>query len=241
LLLTTLSPIVKFRTNRWKPFVEALFVERHSHFYGNLCSWFARMCCARTHPETMRLSIIGGGHRTSTGKPWNFGQFSWTTCDSFLAMPFTAANQQPEYSVSSGVVLRFGGAPRRCRIVRRQNLLATRPARMESSESVAIRARCQRPGQRSAYVCWTATGGAVDGTGSQVRGNPAGVALGAYQSRRSERWTREDGELRGGRKCDVEPDPIVRDEAFARRMPAWAAWMGRAHITAAASDPGRRS
>ena len=49
-----------------------------------------------------------------------------------------------------------------------------------SGETVLVRADASDPGNDRLTYKWTTTGGANDGTGSQVRWNPAGVAPGAH-------------------------------------------------------------
>lgn len=83
---------------------------------------------------------------------------------------------------------------------------------------------------------WTATGGAVDGTGSQVHWNPAGVALGTYTI------TAHVNDGRGGTtscmaEVQLDPRPNRPPTISCSASPSSMQPGGRVHIAAVASDP----
>jgi len=105
-----------------------------------------------------------------------------------------------------------------------------------SGDSVAIRAEATDADNDTLTYAWTATGGTIEGTGSQVRWNSAGLAVGAYSV-----TTRvEDG--RGGTTtCAVDihvaPRPNRSPAISCSVRPGTVHPGDQVHIVATASDP----
>ena len=105
-----------------------------------------------------------------------------------------------------------------------------------SGETVLVRADVGDPGNDRLTYRWTTTGGTIDGTGSQVRWNPAGVASGAHSV------TAQVDDGRGGNvSCVVEvrvdPRPNRPPTISCSASPSSVQPGGRVHITGVASDP----
>jgi len=105
-----------------------------------------------------------------------------------------------------------------------------------SGETVLVRADASDPDNDPLTYQWTTTGGAIEGTGSQVRWSPAGVALGTH----SVTARVDDG--RGGvvscvAEIRVDPRPNQPPTISCTATPSSVQPGGRMHITAVASDP----
>jgi lipid-binding SYLF domain-containing protein len=104
-----------------------------------------------------------------------------------------------------------------------------------SGEAVLVRAYASDPDNNPLTYTWTTTGGAIEGTGSQVRWNPAGVALGTHSV-----TARVDDSRGGSASCvtDVRVDrPNQPPTINCSASPISVQPGGRVHITAVASDP----
>ena len=105
-----------------------------------------------------------------------------------------------------------------------------------SGETVLVRADASDPGNDRLTYKWTTTGGVIEGTGSQVRWNPAGVAPGIH----SVTVQVDDG--RGGNvscvaEVRVDPQPNRPPTIRCSASPISVQPGGRVHITGVASDP----
>ena len=105
-----------------------------------------------------------------------------------------------------------------------------------SGETVLVRAAASDPDNGPLTYQWTTTGGAIEGTGSQVRWNPAGVALGTHSV-----TARVDDGRGGNVSCvaeiRVDPRPNQPPTISCTATPSSVQPGGRMHITAVASDP----
>ena len=105
-----------------------------------------------------------------------------------------------------------------------------------SGEIVLVRADARDPDNRPLTYTWTTTGGAIEGTGPQVRWNPAGVALGTHSV-----TARVDDGRGGNVSCvaqiQVQPRPNQPPTIGCSASPSSTQPGGRVHITASASDP----
>jgi outer membrane protein OmpA-like peptidoglycan-associated protein len=152
---------------------------------------------------------------------------------------FTAGNNnQSNFRYQAGVVFRFGGAPPPIPNRPPTASCSADPRHVTdgSGDTVAIRADASDLDNDPLSYTWSATGGTVDGTGSQVRWNPAGVALGSYTI------TARVSDGRGGTtsctaEVRVEPRPNRPPTMNCSASPASVQPGGRVHITAAANDP----
>ena len=105
-----------------------------------------------------------------------------------------------------------------------------------SGESVLVRADASDPDNDPLTYTWTTTGGAIEGTGSQVRWNPAGVALGTHSV-----TARVDDGRGGNVSCvaevRVDPRPNRPPTISCSASPRSVQPGGLVHITAVAKDP----
>ena len=105
-----------------------------------------------------------------------------------------------------------------------------------SGETVLVRADASNPDNDPLTYQWTTTGGAIEGTGSQVRWNPAGAALGTHSV-----TARVDDGRGGNVSCvaeiRVDPRPNQPPTISCTATPSSVQPGGRMHITAVASDP----
>jgi outer membrane protein OmpA-like peptidoglycan-associated protein len=237
-----IGPIVKFRTKHVEPFVEALFGGAHSNFYGNLfkdCTTLG--CTARTNAPSNNAFdfIIGGGIDIPVGKHVAIRPVQVDYLLTRFGNAFTRGNNnQSNFRYQAGVVFRFGGAPPPAPNRPPVASCSADPTHVTdgSGDTVAIRADASDPDNDPLSYTWTATGGAVDGTGSQVRWNPAGAALGSYTV------TARVSDGRGGMtscmaEVRVDPRPNRPPTMNCSVSPGSVKPGGRAHITAAANDP----
>jgi outer membrane protein OmpA-like peptidoglycan-associated protein len=237
-----IGPIVKFRTKHFEPFVEAMFGGAHSNFYGNLFKDCTTLGCTTltNAPSNNAFDfIIGGGIDIPLGKHVAFRPVQFDYLLTRFGNAFTKGNNnQSNFRYQAGVVFRFGGAPPPIPNRPPTASCSADPTHVtdRSSDTVAIRADASDPDNDPLTYAWSATGGTVDGTGSQVRWNPAGVAVGAYtiSSRVS------DG--RGGTtscaaEVRVDPRPNRPPTMSCSASPSSVKPGGHANITATANDP----
>jgi lipid-binding SYLF domain-containing protein len=105
-----------------------------------------------------------------------------------------------------------------------------------SGETVLVRADASDPDNDPLTYTWTTTGGAIEGTGSQVRLNPAGVAPGTHSV-----TARVDDGRGGNVSCvaevRVDPQPNRPPTISCSASPSSVQPGGLVHITAVARDP----
>ena len=155
--------------------------------------------------------------------------------------PFSASggrDWQKNVRLSSGLVFRFGGNPPRQPAV---PMSATCSADkemvyLESGDVIAVHAQASSSEQYPVNYSWSASNGAVDGTGADVRWSSAGHRSGAYVIK-----VRVENGRHGSADCSVN----VRVEPRPNRNPTMTCGADRstitvgeaAMITACASDP----
>ena len=105
-----------------------------------------------------------------------------------------------------------------------------------SGETVLVQAVASDSDNHPLTYTWTSTSGAIEGTGSQVRWNPAGVALGTHSV-----TARVDDGHGGNVSCvaqiQVQPRPNQPPTIGCSASPRSTQPGGRVHVTALASDP----
>jgi hypothetical protein len=237
-----IGPIVKFRTKHVEPFVEAMFGGAHSNFYGNLFKGCTTTGCTTltNSPSNNAFDfIIGGGIDIPLGKHIAFRPVQVDYLLTRFGNAFAKGNNnQSNFRYQAGVVFRFGGAPPPIPNRPPTASCSADPTHVTdgSGDTVAIRADASDPDNDPLTYTWSATGGAIDGTGSQVRWNPAGAALGAYTI-----TARVDDGRGGTTSCAAEvridPRPNRPPAISCSASPSSVQPGGRVHITAAARDP----
>ena len=102
-----------------------------------------------------------------------------------------------------------------------------------SGDTVVVRADASDPDNDPLTYTWTATAGTIEGSGSQVRWNPAGVAAGGYSI-----TVRVDDGRGGSVSCVANVLVATRPPTMSCSASPSSVHPGdRVHITATASDP----
>jgi outer membrane protein OmpA-like peptidoglycan-associated protein len=235
-----IGPIYKYRAKHFEPFVEVMFGGAHSNFYGNLHTGCPTCVVTSSSPSNNAFDfIIGGGIDIPLGAHVAFRPVQFDYLLTRFGNAFTAGNNnQSNFRYQAGVVFRFGGEPPPIPNRPPTASCSADPTHVidGSSDGVAIRADASDPDNDPLTYAWTATGGTVDGTGSQVRWNPTGVALGSYTI------TARVSDGRGGTascaaEVHVEPRPNRPPTMSCSASPSSVKPGGHANITATANDP----
>jgi outer membrane protein OmpA-like peptidoglycan-associated protein len=236
------GPIVKFRTSHVEPFVEAMFGGAHSNFYGNLyksCTIIGCVVASKSPSNNAFDFIIGGGIDIPLGEHFAIRPAQFDYLLTRFGNDFTHGNNnQSNFRYQAGVFFRFGGAaappPNRAPVAS----CSANPEQVNagSGDTVTVRADASDPDNHPLTYAWTATGGTIDGTGSQVRWNPAGLAVGTYSV-----TSRVDDGHGGTVSCSAEvrvnPQPNRPPTISCSATPSSVHPGDRVHITATASDP----
>jgi outer membrane protein OmpA-like peptidoglycan-associated protein len=113
---------------------------------------------------------------------WRVGEFDYLMT-TFSGTALGASSRQNNFRAATGVVLRFGipnppPPPNHPPVA----ACAVNPASVYagSGDSVAVHVNASDPDNDPLTYSYSATGGAVDGTGADVRWNSSGVAVGTY-------------------------------------------------------------
>src|SRR5271169_3452306 len=180
------GPIVKFRTSHFEPFVETMFGGAHSTFYGNLYKACSASGCtiASTSPSNNAFDfLIGGGIDIRLNDYVAIRPVQFEYLLTRFGNDFTHGNNnQSNFRYQAGFVLRFAPAPPPPPNHPPVASCSANPTHVidGSGDTVGVRAEASDPDNDPLTYSWTATGGAVDGTGSQVRWSSNGLALGTY-------------------------------------------------------------
>jgi hypothetical protein len=237
------GPIIKARKKHFEPFVEAMFGGAHSNFYGNLftdCGTVTGCVAASKSPSNNAFDfIIGGGIDVPLSKSIAFRPVQLDYVLTRFGNGFTGGNNnQSNFRYQAGLVFRFGGAPPPPPNHPPVASCSANPASVYAGtgEVVSVHADATDPDNDTLTYTWTATGGTVDGTGSQVRWSSNGLALGTYTV------TAGVSDGRGGTtSCTAD----IKVEARPNRPPTMSCSVdpssvrpgGRVRVTATASDP----
>jgi outer membrane protein OmpA-like peptidoglycan-associated protein len=236
------GPIVKWRFKHIEPFVETMFGGAHSNLYANLFQVCTGLKCttAASAPSNNAFDfIIGGGFDVPVNRYLSIRPMQMDYVLTRFGNALTAGNNnQSNFRYQAGFVFRFGGAPPPPPNRPPVASCSANPTHTidGSGDAVVIRADASDPDGDPLTYAWTATGGTVDGTGSQVRWTAAGAALGAYTI------TSRVSDGRGGTaSCAVDvtidPRPNRPPIISCSASPSSVHLGGHAHITADASDP----
>jgi hypothetical protein len=236
-----IGPVFKHRSAHFEPFVEALFGGAHSNTYQNLLKACASNCTTVTNPSNNAFDFVIGGGFDIPVKHWlaiRPAQVDYVLTR--FGNGFTKGNQnQSNLRYNGGLVFRFGGGtppppPNRPPVAS----CSANPSQVfsDSGDTVAVRVDATDPDNDTLAYTWAASGGSIDGTGSQVRWNPAGIALGTYSV-----TARVDDGRGGTTSCSAEIVVAARPNRpptiSCSANPSTVRPGERVHITASASDP----
>jgi opacity protein-like surface antigen len=237
------GPRLSFRHDRVTPFVQALFGGVHATDVK--ISGCSGIGCSPLPSENAFAMTAGGGLDITLRRHVALRLFQ----AEYLMTRFTdrsslAGNtaRQNDVRLSTGIVFRFGGnpppppppPPNRPPVV---SCSADKTmVYAESGDVVTVHVQASDPDNDPLTYTWTATGGAVEGSGPEVRWNSSGVAPGTYTVR-----VRVDDGRGGTADCSVE----IHVEPRPNRPPTISCSADRssvvvgepAQITATASDP----
>ena len=232
------GPIVKFRTEHFEPFAEALFGGAHSNVYGNLVRECPACVFSRAPSNNAFDFLIGGGidiplTRRVTLRPAQF-DYVLTRFGNNLTH---GNNNQSNFRYQAGLVFRFGAPPP---VPNRPPTASctSEPTHIfaDSGDTIVVSAVATDPDNDPLTYTWTTTGGAIDGTGANVRWRSTGVAPGTYSA-----TARVDDGRGGTTSCvaeiRVEPRPNRPPTISCSLDPSTVRPGDRVHIHAVASDP----
>jgi outer membrane protein OmpA-like peptidoglycan-associated protein/opacity protein-like surface antigen len=210
------GPRLSFRRERFTPFVQALFGGAHaSDVTLNGCSGIG---CTPLPFENSFTMTAGGGLDITLNRHVALRLFQVEYALTDFKDPTSSTGstaKQNDMRLSAGLVFRFGRE--HCPPPPPPPPPPQPPATAcsadkgmvyaESGDSVGVHAQATSPDNNPLTYTWTATGGAVAGTGPDVQWNSAGVAAGTYSVR-----VRVDDGRGGMANCSVgirvDPRPI---------------------------------
>ena len=232
------GPIVKFRLGRFEPFAEALGGGAHSNVYGNLSKNCSNCVFSRSPSNNAWDFIIGGGldipiSRRVTLRPAQFDYVLTRFGNNFTH----GNNNQNNFRYQAGLVLRFGAPPPIPNRPPTASCVA-QPTHVVAGtgDTIVVSAVANDPDGDPLTYAWTATGGAIEGTGANVRWKQAGAAPGTYSA-----TARVDDGRGGTTSCSteihLEPPPNRPPTISCSAEPSAVHPGDRVRIHAVASDP----
>jgi hypothetical protein len=238
-----IGPFVKFGSKHFQPFVEAMFGGAHSNFYGDLftsCQGATGCVSASTSPSNNAFDfIIGGGIDIPVSKSFAIRPVQLDYVLTRFGNGFTGGNNnQSNFRYQAGIVFRFGGTPPPPPNRPPAASCSANPASVYagSNDAVTVRADATDPDNDTLTFGWTATAGAIEGNGSQVRWNSGGLEPGNYSV-----TARVDDGRGGTTSCSadvrVEPRPNRPPTINCSLNPGSVRPGDRVRISATASDP----
>ena len=175
------GPQFSRRSQHWTPFVHALFggatlSDIQVSTTPSPSAFFNRSFSANSF-----ATALGGGVDVNFNKHIGARLFQ----AEYLMTRFTDGNdnKQNNLRASAGLVLHFGGNPPPPPPNHPPTVtLTANPTSViaGSNDAVALQAKCTDPDNDPLNYKWTATGGAIEGTGAETRWNSNGVKEGTY-------------------------------------------------------------
>jgi outer membrane protein OmpA-like peptidoglycan-associated protein len=234
-----IGPIIKIRTKHIEPFFEAMFGGAHSNAYGNLVTDCPTCVFSKSPSNNAFDFLIGGGLDVPVSKhvALRLAQVDYVLTR-FGNNLTGGNNNQSSFRYQAGLVFRFGGAPPPPPNRPPVASCSANPISVYtgSGESAAVRADASDPDNDPLTYTWSATGGTVEGTGSQVRWSSTGLSAGTYSV------TANVSDGRGGTvscsaSVSVAPRPNRPPTMSCSVDPTSVHPGGRVRVTATASDP----
>ncbi len=230
------GPQFSRRGERWTPFAHALFGAARLadiQVTGPPTSAFFN----RSFSENSFATALGGGVDANFNKHIGARIFQVE----YLLTKFTDGNnnKQNNLRASAGLVLHFGGGPPPPPPNRPPTVsVSANPTKVfaGSGDSIVLQAQAADPDNDTLNYKWSATGGAIEGTGPEVRWNSNGVNVGTYTATVAV----DDG--RGGTanastEVKVEQKPNTPPTISCAANPASITVGQRSSITSTATDP----
>lgn len=231
------GPQFSRRGERLTPFVHALFGAARLSDIQVSAIPSGSAFFNRSFSQNSFATALGGGLDANVNKHIGFRIFQFE----YLLTKFTDGgnNKQDNLRASTGLVLHFGGAPPPPPPNHPPTVSVTaNPTKVfaGSNDSIVLQSQAADPDNDTLTYKWTATGGAIEGTGAESRWNSSGVKPGTYTITVAV----DDG--RGGTAnastdVTVEEKPNSPPTISCAANPATITAGQRASITATASDP----
>ena len=234
------GPRFSFRYERFTPFFHTLYGGAHASSV-TISGCTGTPICTPLGSDNAFATMLGAGLDIKISRHVALRLFQGDFLITHFRSPLSSSGErgwQNNGRFSTGVVFRFGGSPAPPPPA---PLTATCSADKEmvyagSGDLVVVIAQASNAGQNPVNYSWSASDGAVEGTGPEVRWNSAGRPLGTYTIK-----VRVDDGRSGAAACSVS----VRVEPRPNRPPTMSCSADRGavtvgepvEITAIASDP----
>jgi outer membrane protein OmpA-like peptidoglycan-associated protein len=231
------GPQFSHRGEHWTPFVHALFggatlADIQVSTSPSPSAFFNRSFSANSF-----ATALGGGVDVNFNKHIGARLFQ----AEYLMTRFTDGNdnKQNNLRASAGLVLHFGGNPPPPPPNHPPTAAVTaNPTKVfaGSGDTIVLQAQCSDPDNDPLNYKWTATGGAIDGSGAEVRWNSKDVKAGTYTAT----VTCDDGRSgtsNASADVTVEEKPNTPPTITCAANPANITAGQRSSITSTASDP----
>ena len=231
------GPQFSHRGERWTPFVHALFggatlADIQVSTSPSPSAFFNRSFSANSF-----ATALGGGVDVNFNKHIGARLFQ----AEYLMTRFTDGNnnKQNNMRASAGLVLHFGGNPPPPPPNHPPAVTVTaNPTKVfaGSGDPIVLQAQCSDPDNDPLTYKWSATGGAIEGTGAEVRWNSKDVKAGTYTAT----VTCDDGRsgvANASADVAVEEKPNAPPTITCAANPATITAGQHSSITSTASDP----
>src|SRR5437868_33000 len=175
------GPQFSHRSEHWTPFVHALFggatlSDIQVSTTPSPSAFFNRSFSANSFATALGVGLDANFNKHISARLFQA---------EYLMTRFTDGNdnKQNNLRASAGIVLHFGGNPPPPPPNHPPTVtLTANPTKVfaGSNDSIVLQSQAADPDNDPLTYKWTATGGAVEGTGAETRWNSAGVAPGKY-------------------------------------------------------------